>query len=364
MPSVPNYLGVGAELAAYVDWESVVSPDGNFKRPAMLMSKNWMTYIWSWDQTFNAMAMSLSNPALAWDQFLLPIDAQNRIGAFPDKWDADSLEWEYSKPPVHGWALQWMFRHGHFDDPVHLKQVYKPLERWTEWYFIYRDPDGDGLPDYEQGDDSGWDNSTVFRHGGLVESPDLSAYLVIQMEVLSRMAQKLGLDKQANMWQNRSTLLLHKMLQKFWNGHRFVAFRVITGKPIRSDSLLLDMPVILGRRLPPSVRTQLVDDITKRLKNSPFGLPSEPTTSPFYRADGYWRGPIWAPATMIIVNGLDDMGHHALANSLRKNFCLMTQKSGMSENFDATTGKGLRDPAYTWTASIYLIFAHQLATGH
>jgi hypothetical protein len=41
----------------------------------------------------------------------------------------------------------------------------------------------------------------------------------------------------------------------------------------------------------------------------------------------------------------------------------MAQQSGMHENFDAITGDGLRDPAYTWTSSVFLIFAHQLLSG-
>jgi putative isomerase len=38
----------------------------------------------------------------------------------------------------------------------------------------------------------------------------------------------------------------------------------------------------------------------------------------------------------------------------------MAARSGMAENFDAITGEGLRDPAYTWTSSVFLIFAHEL----
>jgi hypothetical protein len=68
LPKVDAAFGPGAELAAYVNWESVVAPSGNLKRPAMLMSKNWMTSVWSWDHAYNAMATSLSNPSLAWDQ--------------------------------------------------------------------------------------------------------------------------------------------------------------------------------------------------------------------------------------------------------------------------------------------------------
>jgi hypothetical protein len=56
-------------------------------------------------------------------------------------------------------------------------------------------------------------------------------------------------------------------------------------------------------------------------------------------------------------------GEHALAKKVREDFCQMAQQSGMYENFDAITGGGLRDPAYTWTSSVYLIFAHQLLSG-
>jgi hypothetical protein len=361
MPEVDADLGPGAELAAYVNWESVVEPSGHLKRPAMLMSKNWMGSVWSWDHTFNAMAASLGNPQLAWDQFMLPIDVQDASGAFPDMWNADSVIWEYSKPPVHGWALAWMLRHGRFQDKQHLIAVYEPLEKWTEWYFRYRDLNENGIPEYRHGDESGWDNSTALIDGVPVESPDLSAYLVLQMDVLSEIAERLGKAEEAQRWKQRSDALLQKLLKRFWTGHDFVSFNTIDGKEIHSESLLLLMPVILGHRLPQSVQAQLIESLKSRLQQSPFGLPSEPPTSPFYQSDGYWRGPIWAPATMIIAEGLDDMGEHTLADTLRKKFCLMAQHSGMAENFDAKTGAALRDPAYTWTSSVYLIFAAQLA---
>jgi glycogen debranching enzyme len=181
------------------------------------------------------------------------------------------------------------------------------------------------------------------------------------MDVLSKIADQLGKPEESQQWKQRSDTLLKKLLQRFWMGHEFVSFNTIDGHEIRSESLLLLMPVVLGHRLPQSVQTQLIESLRSRLQQSPFGLPSEPPSSPFYQADGYWRGPIWAPATMIIAEGLDDMGEHTLADALRKKFCLMAQHSGMAENFDAKTGAALRDPAYTWTSSVYLIFAAQLA---
>jgi putative isomerase len=361
MPQVDAAFGPGAELAAYVNWESVVAPSGNLKRPAMLMSKNWMESVWSWDHAFNGMAISLSNPTFAWDQFLLPFELQNAQGALPDKWNADSIAWEFSKPPIHGWALGWMLHNGHFQDRRHLEQIYPLLVHWTEWYLRYRDSNHDGLPEYRHGNEAGWDNATVFDEGGPIDSPDLSAYLSVQMDVLADVAARLGRSAESRQWKEQSDQLLERMLQRFWKDGEFVAIHVTDGRTIRSRSLLLDMPVILGTRLPASVQTKLVADLRRRASESPFGLASEPQSSPLYESDGYWRGPVWAPSTMIIATALDEMGDHSVSDSLKERFCIMAQKSGMAENFDAETGGALRDPAYTWTSSIFLLFAHELA---
>jgi putative isomerase len=109
------------------------------------------------------------------------------------------------------------------------------------------------------------------------------------------------------------------------------------------------------------VRDRLIANLRKRASESNFGLASELENSPFYKADGYWRGPIWAPSTMIVTTALNEMGEHILSHSLKERFCTMAQKSGMAENFDARTGDALRDPAYTWTSSVFLVFAHELA---
>ena len=50
---VPPELADTARLAAYVNWSSFIAPCGNMTREGMLMSKNWMGNIWSWDHCFN-----------------------------------------------------------------------------------------------------------------------------------------------------------------------------------------------------------------------------------------------------------------------------------------------------------------------
>jgi putative isomerase len=364
MPDVPRDFGPGAELAAYVNWTSVVDRSGYLDRPAMLMSKNWMAAIWSWDHCFNAMALSFKDPDLAFQQYMLPFDNQQPEGALPDETTSTLNEINFTKPPIHGWALAWMMQHGGFTDPAHLVQIYVPLSRWTNWYFRYRDSNHDGLPEYNHGYDSGWDNSTVMLPEMPVETADLDSFLILQLDTLADLAGKLGKNAEGQEWHTRSNELLKRMLSTLWRKDHFVAIRAYDGSVIDSQSLLLYIPIILGKRLPSDVRNKLIQGLTEPGKyRTAHGFATEPLTSEYYTTDGYWRGPIWAPATMLLVEGLDSAGEHALAKKAREDFCRMAQQSGMYENFDAISGDGLRDPAYTWTSSVFLIFAHQLLSG-
>jgi glycogen debranching enzyme len=118
---------------------------------------------------------------------------------------------------------------------------------------------------------------------------------------------------------------------------------------------------MLGNHLPDSVRARLIADLKQPGQFlTGNGLATERLGNPYYEPDGYWRGPIWAPSTLMIVDGLESSGEIEFARRLKLLYCRMAARSGMSENFEAISGRGLRDPAYTWSASVFLIFAHQL----
>jgi putative isomerase len=93
---------------------------------------------------------------------------------------------------------------------------------------------------------------------------------------------------------------------------------------------------------------------------TPWGLATEPSTSPKYEADGHWRGPVWAPPTLLIADGRARIGEQRLAREIARRFCRSCVARGFVENFDALTGAGLRDRAYTWTASVFLVPAHEI----
>jgi len=343
-----------AARAAYVLWSATVAPEGYLERESVLMSKHWMDKVWSWDHCFNALALAPGLPDAALDQFLAPFDHQDATGALPDSVTHSEVLYNYVKPPIHGWALQRLrATAGRPLTPQELAVVHDRLAAWSGYWLDRRRRPGRVLPYYQHGNDSGWDNATTFDHDRVVESPDLAAFLVLQLEALAELATELG--RPADRWKDERDTVLQALLDELWRGDRFVAVGALSRRDSTGSSLLTVLPLVLGDRLPAAVREALVARLREHLTD--VGLATEPPTSDRYEPDGYWRGPIWAPSTALLEDGLRRSGEADLADLVSDRFRALCERSGFAENFDALTGQGLRDRAYTWTAAVYLLFA-------
>ncbi|MBN1916933.1 MAG: glycogen debranching protein [Verrucomicrobia bacterium] len=385
MPRTRAELVEARRLAAYVLWSCVVEPEGLLTRPTVLMSMSRMCSVWAWDNCFNALALVRHHPALAWDQLLLFMDHQDEFGAYPDVINTGITIYNYVKPPVHGWTvLEMLRRNPDAPDRDVLERVHDSLGRWTRWWLDHRRLPGQSLPHYLHGNDAGWDNNTIFDAGVPVVTPDLAAALVTQMDALSDLARRFGKDSEAKQWKEQADNMLAALLDELWTGGRFVARLALTGEPVVTRSLIYAMPIILAERLPKNVVGKLIVMLRDHL--TAHGLASEHPDSPEYRASGYWRGPIWAPATYMPAWALDRLGAaelarteeartssdppdtsselarkaRELAGTIAERYCAMCANNGFAEYFDALTGLGLGDHAYSWTASVFLLLAERL----
>ncbi|WIX89825.1 trehalase family glycosidase [Amycolatopsis sp. DG1A-15b] len=343
-----------AELACYVLWSAIVAPAGFVGRPAVLMSKHWMDKVWSWDHCFNALALASGRPELAWDQVQVVFDHQDDRGALPDSITHAEVLRNFVKPPIHGWALSRL--RGRL--PGGLPETglaYRQLAAWTTFWLEHRRVPGGRLAHYEHGNDSGWDNATPFAERRLVQTPDLAAFLVLQLKELAVLAAGQGDPGAAARWDAEAESMLASLLGELWDGTKFVSRSAATGAVQSGASLLELMPIVLGEHLPPDVRDKVVAGLEAHLTG--VGLATEQPASAYYEPDGYWRGPVWAPVTVLIEDGLRRAGATELADRVSARFRAVCEKSGFAENFDALTGDGLRDRAYTWTAAAYLVLA-------
>lgn len=363
-PAAPPKYQAAAQIAWFLLWNCQAPATGALTRPAIYMSKFWMNAVWAWDNCFNALAVAHADPALAWDQLLLFFDHQDPNGMVPDMiCDLDAL-YHFTKPPIHGWTVRKLIEIvGPKKSLPSIEQLYKPIRRLTEWWYDLRDFDDDGMCQYHHGNDSGWDNATAFDQGYPSEAADLAAHLVLQCEGLSTMAKLLGKKVASLRWQKKAEWQLEALLKQGVKDQHF--FSPLDGQQQAEDchSLLNAMPAMLGSRLPKKLLKALVHDLRP---GGPFltewGLATESPQSPKYEADGYWRGPIWAPSTYLIYDGLAHAGETKLAHTIAERFCeLCLHSPGFWENYDALTGQGLRCPGYSWTAAVFLLLAMDLA---
>lgn len=355
-PTVAEELQPARDAAIALLWTNTVAGRDNLRRPAVLMSKNWMHAVWSWDHCFVALGLAQGDPGLAWDQFMLFFDRQAPDGMLADIISDYGCIWGFCKPPVHGWTLRLLMEAGAVPAGG-LEEVYPRLAAWTEWWLTYRDDDGDGLAEYFHGCDSGQDNSTAFDSIGFpAASPDLAAFLVVQMDVLAEIATRLGRSEESSAWRNRADAQVDSLVQLLWQESHFVVRRGGDGAMAYNPfSQVFYLPLILGERLPIAVRSALLAGVDAVI--TPHGVASEGVGSALHESDGYWRGPIWAPTTYLVHSGLAACGDHARADAVGRGFAAMAVAGGFAENYDATTGLPLRDRGYSWSAAVFLLIA-------
>ena len=357
-------------LASYILWANFVPPKGNLKRPALYMSKNHMINIWSWDNVFSAIGLVQAYPKLALDQLQVIYDHQDSTGLLPDFINDEAVSFSFTKPPIHGWAVDMIMRTypDCFDNSM-LNTLYTHLKKQVEYWLNYTSADTKYLPYYTHGNDSGWDNASFFAMGGPVESPDLPTFLILCLECLATLSKKLGYSYETQQFVDKSTQLFTLLMDNLYNGSTFICRKWDSDKnawyDVPNSSLIQFMPLLLGNRLQKSIADKLVSLLQSGGYITQWGLATESIHSSYYRSNGYWRGPIWAPTTFLIWDGLCRQNQCTLAQQIAEKFITLAQVNGLAENYDAIHGNGLCDRAFTWTSATYIHFSkyiHQIKT--
>jgi hypothetical protein len=57
------------------------------------------------------------------------------------------------------------------------------------------------------------------------------------------------------------------------------------------------------------------------------------------------------------MDGLAACGDQARADDLGRGFAAMARAGGFAENYEATSGRPLRDRGYSWSAAVFLCIA-------
>ena len=303
---------------------------------------------------------------------LLPFDYMTPEGRLPDSIAYSDLLYDTTKPPIYGWTIFKLLellpggtdgaaRGDIFDKRMseRWEEIYAKVSRFSNFWHNHRATKSSAVPWYSHGFDSGWDNATCFDSHPICVSPDMAAFLAIQDDALAVIARHLGKDEEATAWTTHSKRMVKALIDEFWDNKQgtFVFKDARTGETWTSQTLLRFIPLVASAYLPKSVVETMSRDLTSHLTE--WGLATEDPSSPHYTPDGYWRGPIWAPPTILIESGLRKAGYTELADEVSQRFMRLCEVAGFAENYDAFTGTGNRDLSYTWSASTYLVLRRE-----
>jgi hypothetical protein len=334
---VPEKYREAKQLAVYAIWHCYINvPLGNFPANVMYMMRvGMLVRAMGWHTTYQAIA-GAGNIDQAIEYLYSNTPFMDEYGQIPDGLNDAFSDMHCTKPPFQGFAWEYLEnRYG--PDKItkaHCEKLFEPMRKWVNWWRTFRDIDGNGIVDYVHADESGWDDSSIFSKGMPIETPDSSAFLILMLEMLSKMARKLGKNDEADSYMADAKKMLDDLVKIFWNGEKFICRMVGTHEVVDFESIAMYQPIILGKRLP----QEIIDKIAAKLGNPETffsekdgGLYSESRKSPYFSiGTAFMMGRMLAPVQFMMALGLYNAGKKELALKIARAFCDWTLEKGLT----------------------------------
>jgi len=309
--------------AAYMAWANLVAPAGLMKRPWIFMRSTDPGS--AWQMVENAVSLKNDLP-LAMDLMMNMLDRQSPDGQLADWFSDQKGIFTMIKPPIQGWGLEILMENHDLKAEVPAEQLtalYEGYKKWANWLPMYRDRDNDGILTLEHGDETGNDDSPLFKKTLMVDAPELNAFTALLFDVLGDLAKLVDREEESAEWKSRAKVLIDRMVERFWTGERFVAYN--HEKPeevIDCASLQFYRPLVLGKRLPQEIIDKLAADLAVPGRyQSIAGLTTmDMSLSPMSEV-GTGIGKILPSDNILIITGLYHAGKTELAKELAKVYC-------------------------------------------
>ena len=355
-----------AEETAYALWTMQVGPTELTPRWMMQMFPGVMAS--QWQQVQNGVALQ-DIPELSRSLLMGPLEHQGADGQLADSYDEGQLAVGGIKPPLYGWAIKNILSHHDISKEwprEDLEKLYAGAGKWAMWFMECRDDDKDGLPGFDNGPESGFDEVTAFMEGKPMATPDLCAFEVLNFEAQGDLAKLLGKpQEEIDGWYAKSKTLLNKMLEKMWDGEKFVCLKQYTHEPVHTGSNIFYIPLVLGSRLPAEVVDKLCASLLRENRLlSPYGIASEDITSDVFEMTGVKMGcgAISPPGQLFILTGLWAAGKKEEAKMIIDRYLGFLMERGFPHFIDPVHGEGAFMGG-TWCRVAFTILARMVSEG-
>lgn len=381
--SIYSDLMVKCMLTLQNNWRA---PAGELKHSGLFPSYHyeWFNGFWAWDSWKHSAALAQYYPELAKGQLLAMYDFMDEYGFIADCIYRDtSIEnhnYRNTKPPLSAWAAWQIFDND--KDTSFLRGIYPKLVMQHNWWYSFRDNDGDSICEYGSTDgtiiaakwESGMDNAVRFDNSKLLknsesayslnqESIDLNSYLYAEKQFLMLIANVLDRSDEAKDYLIDGKILKIKIQNQFYDpksgwffdtsidGNEFINVMGCEGW------IPLWASVATGQQAH-EVMINIMDT-SKFNKKVPLQTLSA-DNSEFKPEGGYWRGPTWLDQAYFGVKGLRNYGYNKEADELTLKIInnaegVMDKGMSIRENYNPITGKGLEAENFSWSAANYIL---------
>lgn len=242
---------------------------------------------------------------------------------------AELVQSRFTQPPLVAWSAVGLGRTLRGEERIRFYgDLYEPLCQYHQWLDAHR-RHPDGLYFWEHAYESGVENAPRFSNADesvLADTrqhaaPDLSAYVVLQLEALAEMSEALG-DGQKEYLLKSAHGLRDAINDRLWceQDGLYYDLDLNTGEHIRSRTIASLIPLTAG--IPDASRAGRMLEWVRRTDGfgTPMPMPSVAPMDPSFEKD-MWRGPVWLNTAYLGVNGLLRFGFQEDAGLVAYRLC-------------------------------------------
>lgn len=393
-------------------------------------TKGLYPFQWNWDSCFTALGIAHFDEPRAWTEIETLFDHQWDDGMVPhivfhvydDGYFPGPDVWRTNRkvktsgitqPAVAGFAVKRLFERSKnsADAVARARPLLKKIDRWHDWFYRTRDPQGEGLVaiihPWESGRDNSidwdeafervptdgidpyvrrdtqhadpahrptkeqydrylwlvqlfrsldWDNTKLHEASPFqIIDPGFNAILIRSCDDLADLAESLGEHEIVRTNRERARKGREAMASLWSDRHgQYLCKDRTTGTLIDSASIGGLLPVFAG--VAPERAQAVAQTITREGERVAFIVPSHSVDDPRFDAKRYWRGPVWLVVNYMIADGLRSAGQVEVADAIIGSSLELIARSGFAEYYDPLDGEPLGGKTFTWTAAMVLEF--------
>jgi len=235
----------------------------------------------------------------------------------------------YTQPPLVAWSAMEIARCLPRDAAVaFIQDVYPVLKDFQAWLETHRRLDN-GLYAWAHPYESGVENAprfsnrdeSVMRNVETMAAPDFSSYVVLQLDSLSEMAGRLGLDVEEGAFAAKAERLRARMNALLWDERDGLYYDLdAAGIHVRVSTVASLLPLWAGVPGPERARRLVARILSPRHYGSLIPLPSVDRAERCFEKD-MWRGPVWVNTAFGVIQGLLRYGYEREAGELAFRLC-------------------------------------------